>query len=63
MSVSEAFFSEGLCYMETSQFICIVYQLVGYCVIGVFTEKCFWTDICIVSGYIHLKPLYGMTSS
>ena len=41
MSVSEAFFSEGLCYMETSQFICIVYQLVGYCVIGVFTEKCF----------------------
>ena len=41
MSVSEALFSEDLCYMETSQFICIVYQLAGYYVIGVFTEKCF----------------------
>ena len=39
MSVSGALFSEGLCYMETSQFICIVYQLAGYYVIGAFTEK------------------------
>ena len=40
-SVSEALFSEDLCYMKTSQFICMVYQLVGYYVIGVFIEKYF----------------------
>ena len=39
--VSEALFSRNLCYMETSQFICIVYQLAGYYVIQVLTERCF----------------------
>ena len=39
MSVSEALFSEDLCYMETSQFICIVYQLAGYHAIGVLRYK------------------------
>ena len=49
--------------MENSQFIYIVYQLVGYYGMGAFTEQCFWTDIHIASAYIHLKPLYGMTCS
>ena len=38
-SISEALFSEDLCYMETSQFIYIVYQLACYYVIEAFTEK------------------------
>ena len=37
MSVSEALFSEGFCKVETNQFICIVYQLAGYYIMGVFT--------------------------
>ena len=48
MSVSEEFFSGDICHMETSQFICIVYQLANYYVIWVFAET-----VSHIASYIH----------
>ena len=63
MTVSEVLFSGNLHYMETCQFICILYQLAGYYVIQGFTERCFLMDIHIAPAYIHLEPSYEMTCS
>ena len=41
-------FTKNFYYIETSQFICITYQLSGFYILGVFTERYFGTDYSYV---------------